>query len=233
MVLAIFSVLSVAVTDIFMMILRSQRQTSSRERTLSDLRFITETIARQIRTSEIDYQTGRPAEERYRLDDDTGIVGWEKEIHLIDADNHKISYYLDGTTLKTETDNQLTVLSNPDFYTVTRLFFYIDPPTSPFVQERCNGGLNPNGCLPGTSCSLNDASGPNGYCVCQEPPNSPDDKKCATNNCSSVDGNYYCLPYNRQPRVTIILGFESKGNKPAERKTIYLETTAASRVYKR
>jgi len=235
-VMGIFLVMTVVVTDIFMMILKSQSQTSIRERTLADLRFITETIARQIRTSEIDYQTNLPFNQRYIGDTDDGIVEWENEIHLIDAASHKISYYLDftgGGILKTKVDGQENQLSDPANYTVTRLLFYIDPPTSPFIEERCNEGLAPNGCLAGVACTLDDQSGPNGYCSCQNLSNLPDDSKCATANCMAVGSNYYCLPFNSQPRVTLIIGFESKGTKASERKTIYLQTTAASRVYKR
>lgn len=235
-VMAIFLTLTVVVTDIFMMILKSQNQTSIREKTLSDLRFTMETIARQIRTAEIDYQNQLPANSRYIRDSDEGIADWESEIHLIDYNGKKISYYLDATgggILKSETDGQIGQLSDPTYYTVTKLFFYIDPPTSPFSEERCNQGQGPNGCLAGVLCSLNDQSGKNGYCLCQNLSGAPDNSKCATSNCVGINGNYYCMPHNTQPRVTIVLGFESKGTKASERKTIYLQTTASSRVYKR
>lgn len=234
--MAIFLTLTVVLTDIFMMILKSQSQTSIREKTLTDLRFAMETMARQIRTTEIDYQTQLSLSSRYILDSDDGIVDWESEIHLLDYDGKEISYYLDaigGGILKSEVDGQVSQLSDPAYYTVTKLSFYIDPPTSPFIEERCNDGLTPNGCLAGVSCSLDDQSGKNGYCLCQNLSGSPDNSKCATANCASVSGSYYCLPHNTQPRVTIVLGFESKGTKASERKTIYLQTTASSRVYKR
>lgn len=235
-VMAIFITLTVVLTDIFTMILKSQSQTSIREKTLSDLRFTLETIARQIRTTEIDYQTDLALSSRYNRDSDEGIIDWESEIHLIDYSGKKIVYYLDtsgGGILMNEVDGQTTQLSDPISYTVTKLFFYIDPPTSPFIEERCNQSQTPNGCLAGVSCSLNDQSGKNGYCQCQDLSGAPDNSKCATNNCAGVNGSYFCLPFNVQPRVTIVIGFESKGTKASERKTIYLQTTASSRVYKR
>jgi prepilin-type N-terminal cleavage/methylation domain-containing protein len=239
-VVGIFSTLSLVTTNIFLLSLQSQRQTSARQLALSELRFVTDSLTRQIRVSEIDYQEDLAAADRYFRDTDSGIAGAEKELHLIDASGDKYGYYLTGTSggqLMLNHNNVEYPLNDTRYLKVIRLQLYINPPTNPFniSLDRCNGNNNPTGCVSGATCSVSNNSGNyEGFCGCQKPvqlPPVPDPNLCASNNCDPA--SLKCLPFNFQPRVTIVLGFQTISNKPQEQKTIYFQTTASSRIYKR
>jgi type II secretory pathway pseudopilin PulG len=231
--LAIFSILGVAIIDVFLLALHAQRQTSQRQKTLASLRYVTETIARQIRTSEIDYATP------YSPTGSNILV-------LNDLDDNKYEYKLDTTNQRidfTFNGSETSPLTNPDEIKVIKLFFYVNPLTNPFLEERCNDALGgENGCLnppaPSTpACTVTDEDAgvmerkeKLGFCLCDS-----NDDNCASKNCGTTPDleQTVCLPFDFQPRVTIVLGFQSVGLKPEEQKTIYLQTTVSSRVYKR
>lgn len=234
-VLAIFSVLMLIAADVFMMALSSQRQTALRQETFSQMRYLTEMIARQIRASEIDFTPVDPDDEsnplnNYALDGDSGIDGYETQLSLIDQEGSRISYFVQTGKLKMSLNYAAPVdLTDAQKFKVVKLWFYIDPPTSPFSDERCSAFLEPNGCRPTIECSVDSGIFPSGFCVCS---NNGD---CATKNCayqSDLD-DYACRPFNRQPRVTMVLVFESASVKELEQKRIHMQTTVSSRVYKR
>lgn len=230
-VLALFSVMGLIIIDVFLLSMRSQRQASARQTILVNLRYAVETISRQIRTSELDYSY------EYDLDNDDGIQGSEQELHLKDAQGNIYAYYLSDETLKISINGQTADLTNPQEIKVISLVFFIDPPINPFFEERCNGGLMPTGCQPAAlvSCSINEPGNQfkAGFCICQK------DSDCLTGRCDYVEWGDpeqapgICLPFDKQPRVTFVLGLESVAAKEVERKRIYLQTTAASRIYKR
>lgn len=235
-VLGIFSVLMVVIVNVFLLSLNSQRQSSLRQQTLANLRYVSETIVRKIRTSEIDYSYV------YDGDGQQGISSYEQELSLIDQDGNNYIFYLDNGTreVKVLVNGQESAMTDGEEMAVVSLRFYIDPVTNPFAEEKCNDSLKPaaNGCLNNTiSCTVNDNSGLTGFCICN--PDADVLSACGTKRCDDAayggadDNLGLCLPFNVQPRVTMVLGFESVGGKPEDQKRIYLQTTTSSRVYKR
>ncbi|OGY42869.1 MAG: hypothetical protein A2729_03065 [Candidatus Buchananbacteria bacterium RIFCSPHIGHO2_01_FULL_39_14] len=222
--LGIFSLLSVVIIDVYLLALKSQQQTSLRQQTLANLRYAAETISRQIRNSEIDYNYS------YNQDGDSGLNGAETELALIDQAGNNYIYSLNGGELYATVNGQPSPLTEINQVKVLKALFFIEPIKDPFKEERCNAGLNPTGCLngpPPISCTLNDSALQvrTGFCQCAQ------NTDCATGFCDLAQG--ICLPVNEQPRVTMILGFQSAGQRPQDIKTVYLQTTASSRVYKR
>ncbi len=233
-VLGIFSVLTVVIVNVFLLSLRSQRQAASRQDVLANVRYIMETMVRKIRTSEINYDY------IYDGDGDDGINGYEQELFLRDQEGNDYIFYLQGGVIKLLVNGQDSPLTNLDEVKAVNLRFYIDPVTNPFAQERCNDFLKPapNGCLNNTiACTVNDDSGLTGFCICN--PNGDAQSLCATKYCddsalgSVGDDEGLCLPFNSQPRVTVVLTLESSGVRPEDIKRISVQTTASSRVYKR
>ena len=223
--LGIFSMLTVVIMNVFLLSLRAQRQTALRQETLSNVRYVTETMVRKIRTSEINYNFD------YDADGDLGINGYEQELFLRDQDGNDQLFYLQAGAVHWLVNGQESTLTDINQVKVVSLRFYIAPITNPFAEERCNDSLKPapNGCLNNTiACTVNDDSGLTGFCLCDT--NGEAQSLCATKNCSP-DG--LCLPFDAQPRVTVVLGLESEGIRQEDRKRIYVQTTASSRVYKR
>lgn len=222
-VLGIFAILGTLIVDVFILALQAQRQTSFRQKTLSNLRYVMEVMTKQIRTSEIDY------------DYYDGVISpQETTLALIDQSGKKIRYWLSGEGIKLSIDQggiaEESFLTNSEEIKAVRLYFYINPLTNPFSEEKCNQNNGPTGCLPASDgCTINDAEDIylSGFCKCDPIA----DSKCRTNYCDPNDK--LCLPFNQQPKVTILLGFESQAQKIEEQKRIYLQTTVTSRVYKR
>lgn len=240
-VVGIFSILILVIINIFILALRAQRQTALRQEALADLRFVTESIAQQVRVSEVYYPTptsATPNPPEYG----GSINGPEQEIHLLSQNGTRYSYYAEtvinsagvavGQIRQVITEPGGSPLSslvtNPDEINVVTLNFYIDPPGDPFYAERCNGSHAPTGCLTvQNSCTVNDVSSDfkSGFCTCS------DDSECATRNCDTAEG--ICLPFDVQPRVTMVVSFQSLGTRPEDLERVSLQTTVSSRVYKR
>lgn len=224
-VVALFAMLGVAIMNVFLLSLSAQRQTVSRQNTTANLRYVVESIARQIRTGEVDYAAS------YGDDGQIGIQGSEKELFLRDAEGNSYAYFVQGGELLVSYNGQVSRLTNLSEVKVVDLAFYIDPPTDPFAEERCNDGLALTGCLVTAPtkpvCTVNDATTNErlGYCQCSS------DIQCASQRCDAESG--VCLPFDRQPRVTIVIGIESAAVREIEVKRLYLQTTIASRTYQR
>ena len=198
-VLGLFSVMVIIIVNVFLLALRSQRQTSFRQQTLSNLRYVMETITRQVRTSEIDYQYYG------------GAVGaFENSLALKDQSDRQFVYSLsaDGDITLLITQDEATeeaLLTTVDEIKVLDLLFYISPATNPFSAEDrcsedsdceasssgcsvnfkfCQGGdqagqpCNQDSDCPGGTCGVGEA----GFCLCN-PANEQND--CATKHCDS------------------------------------------------
>lgn len=214
-VLAISSVLIVVIVDVFMISLKSQRQTAQRQKVISNLRYIVETISRQIRTSEINY-------DYYQ-----GEVGPYHELSLIDSEGALFKIYSDQKQLFFDSEGTIFPALFTSDLEVAKIDFYISPITNPFVEEeRCS---QDGECQSG-SCTITTGGDKVGYCRC-DLENQPVNDRCKSKYCEPSDK--VCLPINEQPRVTLILGFRSLGKKTEENKYIYLQTTISSRIYQR
>ncbi|MBI3290670.1 prepilin-type N-terminal cleavage/methylation domain-containing protein, partial [Candidatus Falkowbacteria bacterium] len=138
-VMAFFAVLVVVLVNVFLLALRAQRQAAFRQETLDNLRFISETITRQIRNSQIYYyDPNDPQSPEYDIDGEAGISGPEQELHLIDGEGNNYVYYLDVGEIKVAINGEESKLTTISDVTVVKLLFFIDPETNPFIEERCN-----------------------------------------------------------------------------------------------
>lgn len=220
--ITIFVILTTLIINVFILTLRSQRETSARQSVLSEIRFVMDDIARHVRNSRVVYTNF------YTVDGDDGISGAENELHLVNAEGTAYSYLLQNGTIAREEGGVVTPLTSSSKMEIKSFDIYIDPPTDPFKEERCNDNRDlyaNNGCISNSIvCTVNDESGYTGYCECD----SNDD--CASQFCSA-DG--VCLPQDIQPRATIVIGLEYQAARAIERKTIYVQTTVVSRIYER
>jgi len=221
-VLGIFAILGTLIVDVFILALHAQRQTSFRQKTLSNLRYVMEVMTKQIRTSEIDY------------DYYGGLLELkENTLALVDQSGKKVRFWLTGGGIKLLIDQngvtEESLLTNFEEIKVVRLYFYVNPLTNPFLAEQCNQDDGLTGCSAASAgCTVNDPADIylSGFCRCSQ------NNHCQKSKyCDLAEG--LCLPFNDQPRVTVILGFESQAERIEEQKRIYLQASVSSRVYKR
>jgi prepilin-type N-terminal cleavage/methylation domain-containing protein len=137
-VLAIFSVATVVIVDIFMMAGKAQRRTLAIEKIQSDARYSMEAISKEIKMDMIDYDWVGYA---------GGITSPEDALALLDADNNSIIFKISaddcpvGTNkcLVVSLDGGLTWASiTSEGNNVEDLKFYIDPAVNPFVMNAVN-----------------------------------------------------------------------------------------------
>lgn len=246
-VTALFITLSIIIVDVFLLSLGAQRQTSERQTSISNARFVMQTLASQIRTSQIDYLAYA----------DSSIPSPADELWLIGSNGLRYRYYISNNALWVATsglcqnDNTCSsdgascigvgslcstvaapMVSSAALH-VTQLAFTVDPYRSPFVQEQCT--FNNDCAVSSTGCSICPERGVGdcplteerfGFCRCDS------DSDCqVTDRCDVASG--LCVPFDLQPRVTISLGVESQGDREEEVKVEFLQTTITSRVYQR
>ena len=209
-VLGLFTLLGVLIINVFLLSLQAQRQASARQEAVSSIRFVLETMAQEIRTSEIAYPLD-PSNQVLRL-------------------RSGAQYSLNTDKIILNVDGQIAALNDANEVTVIELHFFVDPPSDPFSEERCNTSAD---CFLPTShnCTINDLTLQKefkaGFCRCTT------DSDCHPNvgNCNLDAG--LCLPFDRQPRVTIVLAFQPVGQTGPESTPVYMQTTVSSRIYKR
>lgn len=136
-VLAIFSVTTVVIVDIFMMASKASRRTLAIERVQSDARYSLEAVAREIRMDMIYYDWSGYA---------GGIAAPEDELALKDADDNLIIFKKSVNDCPSGTTNCLVVSLDGGVTwasitskgnNVEDLKFYIDPAVDPFkVNEQ-------------------------------------------------------------------------------------------------
>ncbi len=242
LVLAIFSIIGILLVNIFIMALNSQRHISSRQRSLVNIRHVAESISQQIRTSEIYYDYYKDASGRINIQNPQEVLALRNQkgdryIYYNDKNQNSLILIImknDGGKVI----NEWSTLTDSKEINIKKFFFYINPPSNPFSEERCNESGN---CLVG-SCTVNDPeSDKSGFCCCTQ------NSDCFSGNCDigqesqdifskycgSLGKGGTCLPFGRQPSVTVVLEFESVSAKVQERKIVNLQTTVSSRVYKR
>ena len=218
-VLGLFTLLSLLIINVFLLSLNAQRKAVARQEAVSSLRFVMETMAQEIRTSEINYNAG--IDERI-LNLRFGDKGTQYSLM-----NGQIELR-NGQIVDAISNWQLSVLNDVNEIAVTELHFFVDPPSDPFAEERCNRN---------SECVSD-------ICTINEPPLLEKDFKagfcrCVTSaDCSPIVGNCntdvnLCLPFDRQPRVTIVMAFQPVGSTGPDTTPIYMQNTISSRIYKR
>jgi prepilin-type N-terminal cleavage/methylation domain-containing protein len=137
-VLAIFSVATVVIIDIFMMAGKAQRRTLAIEKNQSDARYSMEAMSKEIKMDMIDYGWAGYA---------AGITLPEDELALLDADNNSIIFKKSADNCPAGTTKCLTVSIDGGVTwasitskgnNVEDLKFYIDPAVDPFLMNAGN-----------------------------------------------------------------------------------------------
>lgn len=137
-VLAIFSVATVVIVDIFMMAGKAQRRTLAIEKIQSDARYSLEAISKEIKMDMIDYGWAGYV---------GGITLPEDALALLDADNNSIIFKKSADNCPAGTAQCLTVSLDgggswasitSEGNNVEDLKFYIDPPVDPFAMNAGN-----------------------------------------------------------------------------------------------
>jgi len=137
-VLAIFSVATVVIIDIFMMAGKAQRRTLAIEKIQSDARYSMEAMSKEIKMDMIDYGWAGYA---------AGVTLPEDELALLDADNNSIIFKKSADNCPAGTAKCLTVSIDGGVTwasitskgnNVEDLKFYIDPAVDPFLMNAGN-----------------------------------------------------------------------------------------------
>ena len=217
-VLAVFSTMTLLVTDVFLTISRVQVQTSSAQKVQSDARFAIEAMAREIKYGTIDYQcyanhdSGTGCYE-LRIAGEIDLNGPVPILVTRDQQNDQVFYGFWNNKIKacsnTRVDPGRCYLSEPyepydNWQDVTptdvvvdNLAFYISPASSPFSKKV--------------------------YCL--------SDDDCDLLNTCNV-GEETCDTPDIQPRVTIIMSAKST-EQGARGEEIILQTSASTMRYLR
>jgi prepilin-type N-terminal cleavage/methylation domain-containing protein len=140
-VLAIFSVATVEIVDIFMMAGRAQRRALAVERIQSDARYSMEAISHEIRMDSIDYAWYASL---------GGVTVPENKLALRDADNNSIIFEKSGPNYPCPSgtgscllvsldggNNWASITSSSN--TILDLKFYINPLIDPFTLNAYHG----------------------------------------------------------------------------------------------
>lgn len=125
---SILALMVVSVCGIYLFTIGSQRKAGQMANTLQDAQFVMETLAKNIRTSEIDYNYA------YNADGDSGINLSEIELALKDSANPSwhLYYKLENEVLKRSTDAINWYQVTMSAIKITSLKFYIIPYNDPF-----------------------------------------------------------------------------------------------------
>ena len=131
-VLTIFSVLGSIVASIFVLFSRAQARTIATQTLVSDLRFVTESIAREVRNGRIDYS-------QYSVP----ITSPQTELYIIDQNSNTVVFRLVQDRCPEEvsqcievTKNGISTIATSDNTNIKDIKFYIYPSDDPFSFDQ-------------------------------------------------------------------------------------------------
>lgn len=211
---AIFSTASLLATTVFSNIQHTQRRAQSQQRVNADGRYILETIARSIRTGNINYAM---------FSNSAISSNPTNQISTIDQVGVITCYRLANAKVEVATNTSADCPANaswtaftPDDLQVNTLNFFINPVSDPFRPlPRSN-----------SDCAAGNYS-PIGACTCTTSSDCFGGQGCtATSPTVNV-----CTNPNVQPHVTIFIKTTSKSTTAAEQTASTLQTTVVSRLY--
>lgn len=143
-VMGIFSVVIVVVSDIFLLSNRSQRKLFGLERTQADARYTLEAVVREVRTGALDYAYYQAA--------GTGLTGPVSVLALRDSTDTPIVFRLSGPTenakcadpavspcLLVSVDGAAEQPITPKNVAVRSLAFYVGPTADPLLFDPLTG----------------------------------------------------------------------------------------------
>lgn len=210
--LALFSVVVLIATNIYMSVISIQTRVVSLQKIQEDVRFLMESMTQSVRLGYIDYIFYN-ANSRNLYPGASNIY----ELAVIDQTGNRIFYRRSGSlTLDDGSGEKLQFCTGtncglltgdwqditPKGVKVTDLKFIITPSADPFTSPT----PPPPSCI--GSCSGQYLS-----------------YKCDSNICK-----YYSDSHKFQPKVKIILKTESPGERMAEKASIHLQTTISTRI---
>lgn len=231
-VLGIVVICGSLVANVYTLTARSQRLTSNQQIATSQIRAAVESIAQHVRSGAIDYSYYRDTTSGlpYSIPQPTDALA------VYDATDQFVVYRLQGNSIVAENQGDMFPLTNSSDVQVVLLRFYINPVTDPFTEELCSQQQGyPGGCSVGSQavggCTEVGSEPANGICRCD------DDSDCqVTHHCdtSALSGGVgLCVPYDQQPRVTMVIGFRSVDPQQGLSAPRVWQTTISSRVYRR
>lgn len=217
-VAAIFSFAALLATTVFSNIQTTQRTILGQQRVTTDGRYILETLARGVRTGQVNYGVWV-----------NGVVPASPTIFsVVDQDNVVTCYQKSGSQLQVLTpapsDCSGTWVSiTPDDLQVDSFSFFISPTSDPFrAAPRITTDCKP--VVPLSSAHFDENTG---TCTCEA------ETDCFSNFCSDTgSGTRICTNPNVQPQVTFVLTTSSKQSQGGVAKST-LQTTVVSRIYQR
>lgn len=225
-VAAIFSFAALLATTVFSNIQTTQRTILGQQRVTTDGRYILETLARGVRTGQVNYGLWP-----------NGVVPASPTIFsVVDQDNVVTCYQKSGSQLQVLTpapsDCSGTWVSiTPDDLQVDSFSFFISPSSDPFrAAPRINTDCKKNPPLTPTPPTITEGFDEAlGACVCTEETAAAD---CFSGFCTPSGSKSICSNPNIQPQVTFVLTTSSKQSQGGVAKST-LQTTVVSRIYQR
>lgn len=224
---AIFSTAALLATTVFSNIQTTQRRVQGQQRVNTDGRYVVETIARSIRTGNINYAM---------FPNSSVSSNPTTAISTIDQNGSITCYRSNNRKVEVATDAAVDCLTNvtwtaftPDDLQVDALSFFIQPssdPRRPLPRADTDCRLSP---VPDTGTPPTIIAGfdPNvGACICRT------DSDCFTGtSCVTASSKKICTNPNVQPHVTIYIRTSSKTANAGEQAKSSIQTTVVSRLY--
>ncbi len=124
-VLSIFTIMTLIITNVYIIALKAQRETSVEQRMIGTMRDAVESIVRNIRISQIDYAAyggGLDTED-------------ERVLRLINQDGITFVYQVVDGVLEVIVDGETFPVTNPDEMQILSVIFFIMPGSNPFAQS--------------------------------------------------------------------------------------------------
>lgn len=224
---AIFSTAALLATTVFSNIQSTQRRVQGQQRVNADGRYVVETIARSIRTGNINYAMFTNS---FVSSNPTNIIS------TIDQNGSITCYRLNGDKVQIYPnapadcpDNSSWIPFTPDDLQVEALSFFIQPlsdPRRPLPRADTDCNISPvsDTGIPPTIIAGFD---PNvGACICRT------DADCFNGtSCVTASSKKICTNPNVQPHVTIYIKTSSKTTSVGEQAKSSIQTTVTSRLY--
>lgn len=204
---AIFSLVLIVATNIYLIINNSQRKIVTLQKIQEDVRFLFDAIAQDIRLSSINYD--------YYQDNSIGLhpdrSGFENNLlALIDQSGEQIFYRFNDTSNNLQYCSGECSITNPDVWEnitpeqveIRNAKFIISPSADPFVE------------VEHTPCINNGQCDDSGY-MCE----------------SSGYCEYYTDGNNFQPKVMFSIHSRGIGSTIAEESELIMQTTISTRIF--
>lgn len=214
-VAAVFSLLFLVGTTVFVSVQTRQRNILTRQRLTADGRYVLEAMARQLRLGTIDYTY------YYGLNSQTGPTVPTNALAIRDQLNDTSCFFLLGSTLMQGDDCTTGTALTPDDLRVEAFDVYLHPRSNPYQSVPTQAG----------DCRTGNFTAIRGVCQC-------DDVIDSTNKCfpdqrcvNTTGAEFACQNAVAQPQATIVLRTQAADPGPGQSVIVTIQTTVTSRLY--